>query len=198
MLSFAMFINFNKIQLLKTVFLVPFLMLCLNAQATNFYVGAAYTPLYFSSWSWNGGANSSTFETWYPLALQVHVGVEQKLLHLEEEDPAWGHADFGVAARFIANLTLTDDRHGGSNISYGLEPYLYFTPSSQLGLKLYVGSGITPDELTDSIGSFFAGLAIPLDESIELFMDYRTKQEDGIADYIANSTSYNIGVNFKF
>lgn len=204
MLSFAMFINFNKMQLLKTVFLVPFLMLCLNAQATNFYVGGALTPTYYLATSIDPDgdpASYSSIESWYPFAFQVHVGVEQELFHFEEVDPEWGHANFGIAARLLANVTFTDNWENNINLAYGIEPYIYLTPSSQLGLKVYMGmlTGTNGNPLTDTMSNFLAGFALPIDKSTEFFFDYRTKtsrpyMQDGSAD----STSYNIGVNFKF
>ncbi len=206
MLSFAMFAKLRlngpfTICLLRVGFFLSCLMLCLSSQASNFYVGAAYTPTYFSSWSWNGGnpTDDNSFESWYPLAAQVHVGVEQELFHFQEEDPAWGHANVGVAARLFANVVLTDDRFGGSPLAYGLEPYMYLMPSSQLALKVYVGSGIISDDLVSGSSSFFWGFAFPLTESTELFFDVRSKASNmGIADWSADSSSYNIGVNFKF
>ena len=198
-----MFINFNKTQLLKTIFLLSCLTLCLNAHATNFYVGGALTPTYFSSSSSGDGdpALASSFESWYPLALQVHVGVEQELFHFEEVDPEWGHANFGIAARLIANLTVTDDRDTTTNLAYGIEPYIYLTPSSQLGLKFYAGilSGTTSNPLTSSMSNLLVGFAVPVDKSIEVFFDYRSKtSRPHLQDGDVDSTSYNIGLNFKF
>jgi len=177
-------------------------MFCLHSQATNFYVGAALTPTYLSIAEGVVGTESEgdPFDDWLPYGAQVHVGIEQELLHFKEEDPEWGHANFGIGGRLFANLVLTSDRFGGSSPSFGLEPYVYLTPSSQLGLKLYVGGGFISDDLVSTNSSFFWGGALRISESLELFFDMRSKSSNGLmADSPnANATNYNIGVNFKF
>lgn len=212
MLSFSMIFNRSKAQFYNTLFLgkIILLAICLmvffNARATNFYVGAAYTPMHYSSWAWGGFAGEGTStDTWYFAGAEVRAGIEQKLLHLDETDPEWGHADLGVGARVFASIVLTDQeyigvREGSTNFSYGFEPYIYFTPSSQFGMKLYVGNGLAPDDLTQSVNSFFWGVAFPVNETNEFFFDMRFKdsRNSGLADWSANSASYTMGINFTF
>ena len=202
MLSFTMFINFNKSQFFKTIFLATCLMFCLSSQATNFYVGFALSPTYLSIEEGFAGTESEAdpFDDWLPYGAQVHVGIEQELLHFQEEDPEWGHANLGIGGRLFVNLVLTGDRFGGSSSSFGLEPYVYLTPSSQLGLKLYVGSGFISDDLVATNNSFFWGGALAMSESLELFFDMRSKASNGFVPDKTDTkaTNYNIGVNFKF
>lgn len=202
---FIMFINLNKVRHFKIVLLTSCLTFCLNSQAANFYVGVVYTPLHYSGWAWGGGTGEGySADNWYPFGTEVRLGIEQKLLHLDESDPEWGHADLGIGARVFASVVLTDQEYigtneGGTNFTYGFEPYLYFTPSSQLGLKLYVGNGLVPDDLTYSTNSFFWGLAFPLSQTNEFSFDMRMKDSGSdLADASFKSTSYNLGVSFKF
>jgi len=185
-----MLISFNKTQFFKTIFLASCLMFCLSSQATNFYVGFALSPTYLSIAEGVAGTESESnpFDDWLPYGAQVQVGIEQELLHFQEEDPEWGHANFGIGGRVFANLVLTGDRFGGSSDSYGLEPYIYLTPSSQLGLKLYVGSGFISDDLVSTNSSFFWGGALGISDSLELFFDIRSKSSDG---NVADSTDRN-------
>ena len=182
---------FKKVLLLSLIStILPF------SLANNFYIGAAYSPVHYESWSFLPPHSSST-NIWFPFSVQTHIGGDLQFLFLPEEDPEWGHADFGGGARAFLSATATNESNGNTEVIMGLEPYLYLIPSSQLGLKLYTGFGLASDTLTNTGAYNFYGAAFNLDEALELFFDIKHRQND-IADASSSSTTYNLGINLKF